>query len=426
MKRSTLLAIGAGMSVMGSIGLSSAAFAQPQTAPAAEKAAPRAAELLAKAAAYLRSKQDASTGGWKTEGDGPKFPAITALAVMGLMDSQASAGSDVALQRAERYILSMQKPDGGIYDSSVQTYNTSICISALSRLNNPNSKEAIKKAVDFLKTLQFGEGAVEYPEMKETAKPVDKDHAFYGGLGYGGGARPDLSNLAWMIEALHDAGIESDDVAFKRAMVFLQRTQMLEKTPEGTVVNDMPYARGSRQGGFIYSTSPNRDKIGQGQSMAAEIEETMDDGTNVSRLRCYGSMTYSGFKSYVYADLKRDDPRVLAAMKWILDNYTVNENPGMGNSGLYYYYVVMSKALAAWGEKELPVRIGEVQKSGQPSKAGDVVRSAHWARDLVARLAELQEPDGSFKSVDKRWMESDPILITAYAMIALREAERFE
>jgi hypothetical protein len=34
----------------------------------------------------------------------------------------------------------------------------------------------------------------------------------------------------------------------------------------------------------------------------------------------------------------------------------------------------------------------------------------------------LQEPDGSFKSVDDRWMENDPVLITAYSLIALGEA----
>ncbi len=402
--------------------------ASAEVGRAASKDGPRASELIAKAEAFLRSKQDASTGGWKTEGQGPKFPAITGLVVMGMMmDPKASATGDESIAKGGKYILGMQKPDGGIYDASVQTYNTSICISALARLNTPEAREAMKKAVEYLKSLQYGEGAVVREGVKETARPVGKDHAFYGGIGYGGGGRPDLSNLAWMLEAMHDAGVESSDASFKRAMVFLQRTQMLEKADDGRVVNDMPYAKGSRQGGFIYSTSVNKDKVGEGQSMSGQmIEESLDDGARVSRLRCYGSMTYSGFKSYLYADLPRDDARVRAAMGWIRDNYTLAENPGLGQNGMYYYYVVMSRALAAWGEKEIPVRVGSADASGQPSKAGDVMRPAAWAKDLVARFAELQQPDGSFKVIDQRWMESDPVLITAYGLIALRNAEKFE
>lgn len=40
----------------------------------------------------------------------------------------------------------------------------------------------------------------------------------------------------------------------------------------------------------------------------------------------------------------------------------------------------------------------------------------NWGEDLVNRLAELQQEDGSFKSVDDRWMENDQVLITAYAL----------
>ena len=48
-------------------------------------------------------------------------------------------------------------------------------------------------------------------------------------------------------------------------------------------------------------------------------------------------------------------------------------------------------------------------------------REANWADDLIDRLAELQNEDGSFRSVNDRWMENDPVLITAYAMVALGE-----
>ena len=46
----------------------------------------------------------------------------------------------------------------------------------------------------------------------------------------------------------------------------------------------------------------------------------------------------------------------------------------------------------------------------------------NWRADLITKLASLQQEDGSFKSIDDRWMENNPELITAYALIALREA----
>lgn len=388
----------------------------------------RAKELIAKATAYLQSKQDASTGGWKTEGTGPKFPAITGLVLTGMLLDPAADPKDAAIAQGVKYLLGTQKPDGGIYDSNLPSYNTSISVCALTKVKTQESAEAVKRAVEFLKSLQCGEAAVGASQgHQEAGVVVGKEHPFYGGVGYGRHGRPDLSNLGWMLEALHEAGVEGSDESFKRALVFLERTQMLDKTADGTPVNTMEYAQGSKQGGFIYSTSINKEKVGVGQSMPSDmIEETLDDGTKVSRLRCYGSMTYTGFKSYLYADLKRDDPRVQAAMGWMRDNYTLDENPGLGKEGLYYYYVVMARALAAWGEPELPVMVTRTWPDGEKTMAERVVQPVNWADDLVSQLAEMQQDDGSFKSVHERWMENDPILITAYALIALRYAEKYE
>lgn len=53
---------------------------------------------------------------------------------------------------------------------------------------------------------------------------------------------------------------------------------------------------------------------------------------------------------------------------------------------------------------------------------GGIPQSRNWRTDLVNRMAELQQPDGSFKSIDPRWMEDNSVLITAYALIALESA----
>ncbi|MCB9838470.1 MAG: terpene cyclase/mutase family protein [Phycisphaeraceae bacterium] len=361
----------------------------------------RALTMVDRATAYLRSQQDLATGGWAVNPQGPQFPAITGLVVTGMLMSPQIGAGDPAVAGGLEFILKYAQPDGGIYDRVLASYNTSICLSALSRAKEPDAVAALGPGVAFLRSLQWSEAAGEHPE----ARVVQSSDPFYGGVGYGSHSRPDLSNLQYMLQALHDAGVPGDDPAFQRAVVFLQRTQMDDE------INDQAYADGSSQGGFIYSTGPEEAQAGEGESKAPMIWETTDDGQRVSRLRCYGTMTYAGFKSYLYADLDRDDERVRLAYDWIRSNYTLAENPGLGTEGQYYFYMVFGKALRAWG---LPM-IEVVGADGS-------TQTRDWANDLIDQLATLQNEDGSFKSVNKRWMEDNQTLITAYALIGLQNA----
>jgi squalene-hopene/tetraprenyl-beta-curcumene cyclase len=124
-------------------------------------------------------------------------------------------------------------------------------------------------------------------------------------------------------------------------------------------------------------------------------------------------MTYAGLKSMIYAGLSKDDPRVKAAYGWIAQNWTLEENPGMGlndpamkDYGIYYYYYTLARALNAYG---------------QPTITDAQGNQHDWRTELIDKLASLQRPDGSFIG-DKRWMENDPTLVTAYATQALQEA----
>ena len=99
------------------------------------------------------------------------------------------------------------------------------------------------------------------------------------------------------------------------------------------------------------------------------------------------------------------------ARSWIAANYTLDQNPGMpaaiGQQGLYYYYLTHARALRAWGEPTLAVT------GGAPVR---------WADALTDRLVSLQRDDGSFVNAEGRWMEDDPVLVTAYALTALLNA----
>jgi squalene-hopene/tetraprenyl-beta-curcumene cyclase len=362
--------------------------------------AERGAAVAARAAAYLWSQQHDETGGWAVNPQGPNLPGISALVLTGLLMEPGASHDDEPIARGLAYLKSFRQEDGSIHDQILPSYNTALALSALAQAEDADLADTMRAAQDFLRGAQWA------GQTDPHGDDVDEDHPYYGGVGYGRHGRPDLSNLSLMLQGLHDSGVDPSDPAFQRALEFLQRTQMLDD------VNDMPYADGSQQGGFIYSTSMNKDTIGSGESKAGTIEETVGEGEAVSRLRCYGSMTYAGFKSYLYADLSRDDPRVVAAYDWIRRNYTVRENPGIGDQGFYYYMIMMSRALRAYGEETVTPIVAD-GSAGEPRD---------WANDLIDRLAELQLEDGSFRVLHERWMEDNPTLITAYSLIALQNA----
>ncbi len=336
--------------------------------------------LLQRGVKYLLAAQEAD-GGWASQ----TGPGITSLVVKALAQAPRVGPHHPAVRRGVQFVLRFQHEDGGIYTSGGphKNYETSVALSMLAVLHDKQYEPHIRRARAFLQKLQWDEGEGKSP-----------DDPWYGGAGYGRHKRPDLSNTQMMIEALHDSGLPPDDPTYKKALLFIQRCQMRGES------NDQPFARGATQGGFIYSPANG------GESKA----ETTDDGGQ-RRLRCYGSMTYAGFKSMLYAGLSRNDPRVRAALAWIGRHWTLDHNPNMptrrSRQGLYYYFHVFGRALAAWGEPVVRDHAG---------------RAHHWRHELVAKLASLQKDDGSWVNDQDRWMEGIPPLTTAYAMLALEAA----
>ena len=81
----------------------------------------------------------------------------------------------------------------------------------------------------------------------------------------------------------------------------------------------------------------------------------------------------------------------------------------MGAEGKYYYYQAMAKALNAAGIDKLKLEDGT---------------EADWRKDLAAKLLTEQRENGSWANQNGRWMESNPILVTAYTVMALEEIYR--
>ena len=190
------------------------------------------------------------------------------------------------------------------------------------------------------------------------------------------------------MEALRDTGLPADDPSLQKALVFVSRCQNLKSE-----FNDQPWAGKVNDGGFVYTAAEG------GTSMAGTSPE--------GGLRSYASMTYAGLKSMIHAGLTPDDPRVKAALEYIRAHYTLDENPGLGQAGLYYYYQTFAKAMALMGKPTL------TDSSG---------KEHDWRADLVAALGKRQNADGSWVNPADRFMEGDPNLVTAYALIALSYA----
>jgi hypothetical protein len=308
-------------------------------------------------------------------GSGVTALAVTAALRHGMEFDEPHVAK--ALKALEGYV----HPDGGIYGSDrVRNYETCVCIVALSEANKKAGDKRydtiLKNADKFLRGLQIGADGGR-----------DKNDPKFGGVGYGGPERPDLSNTAYFIEALKSLDTRPDDPAIQRALLFVSRCQNLKgqwnDTKFGALVDD---------GGFYY-VIPTQN------SDPKDAEQYTENGG----LRSSGSMTYAGFKSMLYAGLTKSDPRTQAAKKWIENNYSVSTNPGQGTTGLFYYYQLFGSALSASGMKKIPSKGGEHD----------------WRHDLVEQLAKTQKPDGSWVNSNRQFMENDPNLATAFALLAL-------
>lgn len=110
----------------------------------------------------------------------------------------------------------------------------------------------------------------------------------------------------------------------------------------------------------------------------------------------------------IYAGVSPDDPRVKAATDWLKKFYSVKENPGMGQQGLYYYYQMFAKTLDTLGS-DVFVDASSVKHD--------------WRKDLAEQLFSEQKPNGSWSNANERWYEGDPNLATAYALIALSKCQ---
>ncbi len=357
-----------------------AALALTPAARAADDAYPDQKELQAsldKAYEYLKSKQ-AADGSWL-----PRIgPGVTALTAAALVKAGKPA-DDPVVAKAIEFVTKFAKKDGGVYDRGFETYTTALAIVAFKECNTGGKYDkVIDAAVKYLKGVQESNGS-------------DDKELKFGGAGYNANSRPDTSNTGFFVEALIASGAAKDDPAVKKALAFLSKAQNLPGE-----YNTQPFAKKAAdddKGGFVY------------EPVAGEVDEKSPKRSAAGGLRSEGGMTYAGLKSFLYAGVGKDDPRVKAAVKWIQNHYTLTENPGMGQAGLFYYYHTFSKAMDALGDDVFT----------------DAKGAKHpWRKELFDTLKGKQAADGSWVNTDKNFMENAPELCTSFAVLSLSYARK--
>ncbi|MEE9391443.1 MAG: prenyltransferase/squalene oxidase repeat-containing protein [Planctomycetota bacterium] len=365
----------------------------------AKPIAKRSQDAIDRAIKYLRKHQDPKTGAVSVAlpvMPQTRHPGVTAMAVLAYLNAPHRSYNykdDPFVRNALDWVASLQKDDGSIYESDSIGYVTSLAVAALVESGEASFAGRIEKARDFLLRLQANE--------ESGYRPKDR---FFGGVGYGGDERPDLSNTQFAVEAVRKAGLEPGHKFFKAAVTYLERCQnnsetndQIWKDSEGNEV------RPGNDGGAIYL--PGESKAGI---------QVLPDGSRV--FISYGSMSYALLKTYLFCDIDRRDPRVRAVAKWCVSNFDLDKHPGFSAGekgteqyqGLYYYYYSMAKALGVYGKDIIEDEAG-------------VKRD--WARELSEKLLSLQRSDGSFvNDQNGRWREGYAVIATCYATIALEIA----
>jgi squalene cyclase len=336
-----------------------------------EPTAKEAQVLIDKALSFLKTQQ-AADGSFSAKRAGPGISAVVVAALL----RNGQSPKEPVIAKTLAYLEKSVKKDGGVYDKFLANYTTSIAIVAFREANQDGKYDTIiKNAGNFIKGLQ----------QEESTTDLSKLNA--GGFSYDKTGKPDASNTAFAIEALIAAGVDKNDPAIKKALEFMSKCQ--NQPGEYNPLGFAKKASADDKGGFTY------------------VPDTKDNAyaTAEGGLRSLGGMTYGGLKSFLYAGVSKDDPRVQAAISWIRNHYTLAENPGLGQSGLYYYYHVFAKAINALGENPFADAKGVKH---------------YWKRELFDALAKRQEADGSWRNAtDKTFGEGDPNLATAFAVLSL-------
>ncbi|HEX7898345.1 MAG TPA: prenyltransferase/squalene oxidase repeat-containing protein [Planctomycetota bacterium] len=375
-------------------------------AEAPEELRARLVQTWGAAADWLVTQQDAS-GFWKMEqgGQASPSPSYTGLIVTGLANAPAELKDKYkgAVAKGVDYLLSKVNADGSVGEGPtggfLKTYATAIALMAFSSAERTSKvSDAVRGAQAYLKNNQMKEGinrggsgyGDDSPTIGKDGKPTTKKGV------------ANMSTTGFTAEALERSGLPKDDEFWKLVVEFCRRCQNsteVNKDPEFMAALKAKGMGVGNDGGLYYGpfADPAMQKAG--------VKKIADKDVIVS----YGAMTYDGLKTYLYAGLKKDSPEVTAAMDWVRKNYSLEAHPGFAFDavqrhqlrGLYHYYMVMARALDAYGERPLETFDG---------------KKHDWPVEMSERLLKVVQESKMWKNENPGWYEGDPVLVTSYVL----------
>ena len=194
------------------------------------------------------------------------------------------------------------------------------------------------------------------------------------------------------MDALEATGAGADDPAVKNALIFVSRCQNLESE-----YNTTPFAAKLNDGGFYYTPAAGGASMAAAPASGPERrlgELWLDD------LR--GSQEHGLRRAHGKRSARQSGRRL--GQEQLRSDLQPGHGARRGDAGLFYYYVTFAKAFEALGQETIE----------------DAKGAKHdWRQELVDELAKRQQPDGSWVNENKRFMESNPILVTGYSLTAL-------
>ncbi len=358
-------------------------------------------DALQKGRKFLLGRRDDATGSWDPTGPiSAGYTAFGALAIIATTPKE-SVGGDPTIRKALEFIRGKQKDDGSIYSNpQFINYETAVCVAAFAGARISEFGAIQRKGRDYLVASQVH---------------ADESSLSYGGFPYTSKSDPtapsDLSNAQFAAGALHDAGLEADSPLWTRLITYLAKVQNRSETNTTVVRRTDKELKAD-----VEIVSGNDGGAGYGPGMSKSGLVKREDGKY--EVRSYGSMTYALIKCLLFAGVKADDPRVVAAVGWISKHFVLDRNPGFeatdnpaknGQQGYYYYLLTMCRALAEH-EKATGKALTVVDADG---------KTHDWRREASAKLVSLQTADGSWVNPVDRWEEGNPLVVTSYAVQAL-------
>ncbi|MDF1666089.1 MAG: c-type cytochrome [Planctomycetota bacterium] len=333
-----------------------------------------------------------------------RSPAVTALLTWALAVSVDQADQDSlardALEAGIEKLRSWIDDDGGIdtsgWDIGHRSYGTACAILAFRAHDPLKNNEEIDQLTKFL-----------------LANQVDESHGYdpvdwrYGAFPYyesmeSNQLRTDISTLSYVVQALDAAKVDPSHVVWRRIGLWLDETQNYALLGETEAIRKKE--RLYRDGGFAFS--PRNSKV------TSPPESVL----NMSFYPSYGTATADGLRSLVIVDGSATHKRALAALQWLARNYGFGAVPSLPADGptpwgeaLFFYYT------HSWARALTSAKVARIIKIDENKE--EVAH--HWPAELTRELARRQRKDGSWKNTSPLMGEDNPMIATAFALLAL-------